>query len=571
VLLLYAPRTGTLAKLTSPAADESIATEAFRLLALQAELGRLLLGTDTLQKMLGRCTEVIVRLLDASFVRVWTLNERENLLELQASSGMYTHLDGLHSRIQVGQYKIGLIAQERLPHLTNKVVGDPRVSDQDWAIREGMKSFAGYPLLVEDQLLGVLGMFSRKELPPATIDAIGAAANFIALGIRRKTSEESLQASEEFSRRVLASSSECIKILDLDYHIKYMNPGGMKLLEIDDFGVCENADWCSFWQEQDRSAVGAAIEQALAGGVGNFHAFCKTFKGTPKWWDVVVSPIRNADGKVVKLLASSRDATERKRAEAAEKENLEKLSAMVEERTANLRREVNERKKAEADLRKLSSQLLTLRDTERRRIARDLHDSLGQILTAATINVAMVDRQKANLDAKGQEALADTGDMLQQAMKEVRVVSQLLHPPLLDEAGLGAALQIYAQGISERGDLQVELSIDEDFERLSLELETTIFRIVQECLTNVHRHSGSKKARVGVARSGSEIIVQVSDEGRGIGAHEASGIGLRGMRERVAQVLGTLTIKSGSGGTMIEARLPAEECSDGSRDLPGIS
>ena len=184
-----------------------------------------------------------------------------------------------------------------------------------------------------------------------------------------------------------------------------MNPGGMKALEIDDFGSCENADWCSFWQEQDQPTVTAAIKEALAGRTGNFHAFCKTFKGNPKWWDVVISPIRNADGKVVKLLVSSRDATERKQAEAAEKENAEKLSAMVEERTANLSREVNERKKAEADLRKLSSQLLTLRDVERRRIARDLHDSLGQILTAATISVAMIERQSEKLDTKGRKRL----------------------------------------------------------------------------------------------------------------------------------------------------------------------
>ena len=193
------PRECNLPKRTTLVADKTVATEASQLLALQAELGRLLLGTDSLQQMLSRCTDVMVRLLDASFVRVWTLNAPDDVLVLQASSGMYTHLDGPHSRIKVGQYKIGLIAQERLPHLTNKVIGDPRVSDQQWAIREGMKSFAGYPLMVEDQLLGVLGMFSRKELPPATIDAIGAAANFIALGIRRKTSEESFRASEEFS------------------------------------------------------------------------------------------------------------------------------------------------------------------------------------------------------------------------------------------------------------------------------------------------------------------------------------------------------------------------------------
>ena len=159
--------------------------------------------------------------------------------------------------------------------------------------------------------------------------------------------------------------------------------------------------------------------------------------------------------------------------------------------------------------------------------------------------------------------------MLQQAMKEVRVVSQLLHPPLLDEAGIGPALQIYAQGISARGDLQVELLIDEDFERLPLELETTIFRIVQECLTNVHRHSGSKTATVRVARVGQSINVEVADEGRGIEAHEASGVGLRGMRERIAQVQGILTIKSGSDGTTIEARLPVAEFKDETKEVPG--
>jgi PAS domain S-box-containing protein len=526
-------------------------------MALQAELGRTLLGTGTLQQMLQRCTELMVRLLEASFVRIWTLNDRENVLELQASSGLYTHLDGPHSRIQVGQYKIGLIALERLPHLTNQVIGDPRVNDQEWAKREEMTSFAGYPLLIEDQLLGVLGMFSKKELPSATIDSIAAAANFISLGIRRKISEESLRENMEFSRRVLSSSSECIKILDLDFHIQYMNPGGMEVLEIDDFGSCENADWCSFWQEQDLPSVTAAINKALAGGTGTFHAFCETFKGTPKWWDVVVSPIRNVEGQVVKLLASSRDVTQRRRAEIAERQNAEKLAAMVEERTAHLRHEVNERKKAEDDLRKLSSQLLTLRDTEQRRIARDLHDSLGQLLTAATMTVATV-AECTSLNSEAVKAIADTSALLQDAMKEVRVVSQLLHPPLLDEAGIGAALQLYTDGISARGSLQVDLSIADDFGRLPLEMETAIFRIVQECLTNVHRHSGSKTARVELARLRSEIRVQVSDQGQGISAHNTSGVGLRGMRERISQLGGVLEVHSEPNGTMVVARLPHE-------------
>ena len=532
-------------------------SESSRLLALQAELG---LDSARAWHSPQRCCTaaptLTVRLLDASFVRVWTLNEADNVLELQASSGLYTHLDGPHSRVPVGQFKIGLIAQERRPHLTNEVVGDSRVNDQEWAKREGMTAFAGYPLLIEDQLLGVLGMFSTKELPPATMEAIGVAANFIALGIRRKTSEESLRASEELAKRILASSTECIKILDLDHRLKYMNPGGMAVLEIDDFGTCENTDWCSFWQEQDGPAVRGAIAEAKAGGAGSFHAFCKTFKGTPKWWDVVVSPIKDGEGNVVKLLASSRDVTERKQIEEADRQNAEQLIAMVEERTANLRREVSEREKAEADLRKLTSQLQTLRDTEQRRIARDLHDSLGQVLTAATITLDTVGSEASNLNSKAEIALAETGDLLQQAMKEVRVVSQLLHPPLLDEAGIGAALHAYAHGISARGDLKIELAIAEDFGRLPLEVETAIFRIVQECLTNVHRHSGSKTARVELLRQGDEICVQVADRGKGMRNHDASGVGLRGMRERVSQLGGNLDVHSNSEGTRITVRLP---------------
>jgi GAF domain-containing protein len=241
---------------------EATGYEISRLLKLQAEIGISLLRADSLPEMLRQCAEALVKNLDAAFARVWTLNAKENVLELQASAGLYTHLDGPHSRILVGQYKIGMIAQERKSHLTNNVIGDPRVHDQEWAQREGMVSFAGYPLLIEDRLVGVLAMFSRKTLPDTTLVALGSVANSIALGIDRKTSERAVHESEEFTRRVLASSSDCIKVLDLDLHIKYMSPAAMKLMEVDDFGSCENADWSTFWRDPDRPMVMAAINQA---------------------------------------------------------------------------------------------------------------------------------------------------------------------------------------------------------------------------------------------------------------------------------------------------------------------
>ena len=132
--------------------------------------------------------------LDAAFARIWTHNEREKVLELQASAGMYTHIDGPHGRVPVGKFKIGLIAEERKPHLTNSVIGDPRVPEQEWARREGLVAFAGYPLIIGDRVVGVMAMFARHSLSQATLDAMASIADGVALGIERKQAEAELRS-----------------------------------------------------------------------------------------------------------------------------------------------------------------------------------------------------------------------------------------------------------------------------------------------------------------------------------------------------------------------------------------
>jgi signal transduction histidine kinase len=146
-----------------------------------------------LQIVLQRCAEAVVHHLDAAFARIWTLNAQENVLELQASAGQYTHLDGKHARITVGELKIGLIAQERKPHLTNDVQNDERISHPEWARKEGMRSFAGHPLIVEGRLVGVLAMFARKELEPDALEALAYVADTIAQGIDRKVAAEKIR------------------------------------------------------------------------------------------------------------------------------------------------------------------------------------------------------------------------------------------------------------------------------------------------------------------------------------------------------------------------------------------
>jgi len=175
--------------------------------ALRADVNAALAEHEvSLQSMLQKSAEALVRHLDAAFARIWTLNPKESLLELQASAGLYTHLNGRHSRVPVGEFKIGLIAKERRPHLTNDVANDPRISDPEWAREEGMVAFAGYPLLVEDRVVGVMAMFARHPLTEDTVEAIATVAAPIAQGIERKRAEEALRASEE-KFRILADTA----------------------------------------------------------------------------------------------------------------------------------------------------------------------------------------------------------------------------------------------------------------------------------------------------------------------------------------------------------------------------
>jgi PAS domain S-box-containing protein len=192
---------------TGAAGDELLSQQ--RLASLATDLSVALTQSDTLEAMLGRCAESLVIHLEAAFARVWILNPEMNVLELQASAGIYTHLDGAHSRIPVGQFKIGQIAAERRPHLTNSVIGDPRIPAQEWARREGMVAFAGYPLIVDAQLLGVMAIFARHPLSPSTLTAMAAVSNGIALGILRKGSEAALRnAKRELEERVRERTAE---------------------------------------------------------------------------------------------------------------------------------------------------------------------------------------------------------------------------------------------------------------------------------------------------------------------------------------------------------------------------
>jgi len=218
------------------------------------------------------------------------------------------------------------------------------------------------------------------------------------------------------------------------------------------------------------------------------------------------------------------------------------------------------------NLRELSARLMQLQDDERRRIARELHDSVGQMLAALSMNLANV-RSDVERLAQTAATLSDSESLVQDMSTEVRTISHLLHPPLLDEAGLSSALRWYVEGFSQRSRIQVDLDLPDGFGRLPAELETAIFRVVQECLTNIHRHSGSPVAKIRLRRKEESVRVEIEDKGRGIPFEKQQlmatsgsvGVGIRGMKERLRQLHGTVEIESDSSGTVVRVRLPIQD------------
>ncbi|MBI4028149.1 MAG: PAS domain S-box protein [Verrucomicrobia bacterium] len=174
--------------------NEEFLANRSRLSTFVSEVGIALNQRGTIPEMLRPCAEAMVKHLDAALARIWTLNAAENMLELQASAGMYTHINGAHGRVPVGRFKIGLIAQEQKPHLTNSVIGDPRVPEQEWARKNGLVAFAGYPMMVEDRLIGVMAMFARQPLSEITLEAMASIANEIGRGIDHKWAETKLES-----------------------------------------------------------------------------------------------------------------------------------------------------------------------------------------------------------------------------------------------------------------------------------------------------------------------------------------------------------------------------------------
>ena len=219
-----------------------------------------------------------------------------------------------------------------------------------------------------------------------------------------------------------------------------------------------------------------------------------------------------------------------------------------------------------AALQDLSRRITKLQDDERRHIARELHDSAGQTLAALGMTLANIEGRRRNQDPQIGAAINEAKEMVQDLTQEIRTTSYLLHPPLLDESGIATALKVYLDGLTQRSNLQIDFKISDEISRLPRDMELVVFRVVQESLTNIHRHSGSKTAAIRIDRENRHVSIAIKDQGKGIPADRlreiqagSSGIGIRGMRDRVGQLNGNVNIESDDSGTSFLVTLPVGE------------
>lgn len=393
---------------------EHLLAERVRVSSLGEEVARALTQGENLGPALQKCAEALVRNLDAAFARIWTVDETGRGLRLHASAGMYTRLNGKYSSVPIGNYKVGRIAQRLQPHLTNRVQEDPEVDDPVWARQEGMVSFAGYPLLVERQLLGVAAMFGRRPLSAVTLEGLGSAAGAIALGIKRATTEQALRHSQQ-------------------------------------------------------------------------------------------------------------------------------------------------------QLRALASRLESLREEEHIRISREIHDELGQNLTGLKIDLLWTERKLGELPTSASvnsilDRVVEATELVEESINAVQRIATELRPGVLDKLGLGSALEYEARRFQERTGIRCEVRVPSAGLALSIEQRTALFRIFQECLTNVARHANATRIEAGLKFEGGCVTLTVWDNGRGITDAEvasARSLGLLGMKERASLLGGGVQwTRPTGGGTEVIVRLP---------------
>jgi PAS domain S-box-containing protein len=351
-------------------------------------------------------------------------------------------------------------------------------------------------------------------------------------------------------------------MLDPDGRVRNWNSGAKRIKGYDSAEIIGKHFSC-FYPEEDLRNGKPAWELEVAAKEGRFEddGWRVRKDGSRFWANVIITAIRDDGGKLIGFGKVTRDFTERMQMERALQEEV------AQRRAAELHLQNSEK-----SLRELSLHLLRTQDEERRRIGRDLHDSLGQCLTALKIKLDVLASPTGRKNDEAACEIAECVRLAEESLKEVRTISYLMYPPMLEEMGLESAIRWYVDGFSARSGINTTFEVDNDLGRLQRDVELALFRVLQESLTNVHRHSGSQTAHIRLLMSNGTVTLEVTDTGKGIpsGLLEQSGqdwtgalgVGLRGMNERMRQLGGWLEVVSTEEGTTVSAMVPEAEYSD---------
>jgi PAS domain S-box-containing protein len=546
-----------------------LAVEVEALAKLNQWSGRLW-RSRTLKQGLDEMLEAVIELLGADKGNIQLLDRAGSKLSIAVQRGFEKEFLDFFREVTTEDDS----ACGRALRAAERIVIEDIETDEPYAPLRPIAQRAGYRAVVSAPLVGLSGMplgmvsvhFGAAHQPSEQdlqrLDLyVRQAADFI----ERCRSEEALQQSEERLRL----ATEAAKIGAFNWNIQTgVNSWTPELEAMYGLAPGEFARTKSAWEQlvhsQDRAAAIAAAEESIASGEPVEQEWRVIWPdGSLHWILGRFQCAKDGTGKPLRLTGVNIDITARRQAEENYRQLAERLDAEVRARTRELEERNTEVLRQSEQVRELSWRLLRAQDEERRHIARELHDSAGQTLTVLGMNLAQF-VQKTGRTAPEVAGEAETiQEMVQQLHRDIRTTSYLLHPPLLDESGLYSALSWYTQGLVERSGLQIDLQMSQEFGRLPHDMELVVFRLIQECLTNIHRHSGSKLASIRIARESDQVAVEVRDQGAGMTPDRlaqiqsgASGVGIRGMRERLRQFKGELKIASDSGGTRILVTIP---------------
>jgi PAS domain S-box-containing protein len=415
--------------------------------------------------------------------------------------------------------------------LLDQALKDGQVEDEGWRVRkDGSTFWANVTITRVKDAAGRLIGFGK-----VTRDLT-----------EHRNAELALRRSEERSRLFIEGVQDyAIFMLDPEGYVSTWNTGaerikGYKASEI----IGEH--FSRFYPESDISSGKPAWELEVAKQLGRFEdeGWRLRKDGSRFWANVIITAIKDGSGTLLGFSKVTRDITERMLAQRALQDSQHKLQ------------------ESERSLRDLSLHLLRTQDEERRRIGREIHDSLGQYLAALKIKLDLMSSTPPTAEQ------AECSDLLTECVKEVRTISYLLYPPMLEETGLKSATLWYLEGFSKRSGIETTFHISDDFPRLTRDAELVLFRVLQEGLTNVQRHSGSATAEITITVSEQNVVLEVKDRGKGLPAEMLEngekdwmgslGVGLRGMSERLRQIGGSLNITSNENGTEVRATVPAQ-------------